>query len=149
MAGPQHWRSSPGRASTVTARPLQLLCYDRTCRITPKLTIEMIEVLEETFALFVSPEKPQVSPWPAASFIKKGTIVYRSDTAVVKPCHLRTRQRPTIDGRIPLFILHFFAIPTPMGPRESPTRASLERAFLATGWRRSSSRHASATSSIW
>lgn len=48
----------------------------------------------------------------------------------------------------PVYLI-FFCYSDAMGPRESPTRASLERAFLATGWRRSSSRHASATSSIW
>jgi len=44
----------------MTATPLQLLCYDRTFRITPKLTIELIESLDVTLALFVEPEKPQV-----------------------------------------------------------------------------------------
>ena len=56
----------------MTATPLQLLCYDRTFRITPKLTIEMIESLNVTLALFAKPEKPQVSPRPAARLIKKG-----------------------------------------------------------------------------
>jgi hypothetical protein len=32
----------------------------------------MIESLDVTLALFVEPEKPQVSPRPAARFIKKG-----------------------------------------------------------------------------
>jgi hypothetical protein len=36
------------------------------------LTIEMIESLDVTLALFAKPEKPQVSPRPAAGLIKKG-----------------------------------------------------------------------------
>jgi hypothetical protein len=32
----------------------------------------MIESLDVTLALFVKPEKPQVSPRPGARFIKKG-----------------------------------------------------------------------------
>jgi hypothetical protein len=32
----------------------------------------MIESLDVTLALFVKPEKPQVSPRPAAGLIKKG-----------------------------------------------------------------------------
>jgi hypothetical protein len=43
----------------------------------------MIEVLEKTFAPFGNPEKPQVFPEPAASFIREGTMVCRSTTAVV------------------------------------------------------------------
>jgi hypothetical protein len=66
------------------------------------LTIELIEVPEETFALFVNPEKPKVFPAPAASFIKKGTIVCKSDTAVMGPCHLRKQQRQMIDRRMSL-----------------------------------------------
>jgi len=58
-----------------------------------KLTIELIEVLEVTFAPFVNPEKPQVFPAPAASFIRKAAIVCTSDTAAAEPCHLWTRQR--------------------------------------------------------
>jgi hypothetical protein len=53
-----------------------------------------------TLAPFVNPEKPQVSPWPAASFIKKYTIVCISGLAGVEPCHARqwTRQIIAIGG---------------------------------------------------
>lgn len=53
-----------------------------------------------TLAPFVNPEKPQVSPWPAASFIKRRTIVCISGLAAVEPCHPRhwTRQIIAIGG---------------------------------------------------
>jgi hypothetical protein len=49
------------------------------------LTIELIESLKQTFALFVNPEKPQVSPWPAAGLTKKDAFPGRLEAAAVNP----------------------------------------------------------------
>jgi len=77
------------------------------------LTIELIEVLGQTVTPFVNPEKPQVFPEPAASFIRKGSIVCTSDTAVFEPCRRWRKQRQMTDKRMSLYILYFIAIPMP------------------------------------
>lgn len=73
----------------------------------------MIEVLEETFAPFVNPEKPQVFPWIAASFIRMGMIVCTLVIEIVEACRARKKQGNMIDKKISLYILYFLAIPMP------------------------------------
>jgi hypothetical protein len=79
----------------------------------------MIESSDVTFALFVTHEKPQVSPRPAARFIKKGRVPCPLDVATTNPCPAWKSRRT--DDRLPmsLYLLYFFAMPMPWN-RESP-----------------------------
>jgi hypothetical protein len=114
-----------------------------------KLTIELIEVLEVTFAPFVYPEKPQVFPAPAASFISKDRVVCTSDTAAVGFLPPMDEAR-AYDPRpnTPVYII-FFDYPAAIGRRQSPIRASLSRAPLVTRQCRTCSRHAAMAVPIW
>jgi hypothetical protein len=51
----------------------------------------LIKALEQTLAPFAQPEKPQVFPRPAASFIKDGPHVSMLEAIGKRPCHERRK----------------------------------------------------------
>jgi hypothetical protein len=114
-----------------------------------KLTIELIEVLEVTFAPFVYPEKPQVFPAPAASFISKDSgrmHIGHCGRGFLPPMDEARAYDPPPDTSV--YII-FFDYSAAIGRRQSPIRASLSRAPLVTRQCRTCSRHAAMAVPIW
>ena len=91
----------------------------------------MIGSLDVTLALFVNHEKPQVSPWPAARFIKKGRAPCTLDVAAVNSCPVRKSGRVESELPMSLYLLYFLAMPMPWN-RENPRPKPGSTAHLQT-----------------
>jgi hypothetical protein len=66
----------------------------------PQVEEWLIKALGETFAPFVQPEKPQVFPRPAASFIKNGPDISKLEPIGRRRCRQRRRFRKGPGGTV-------------------------------------------------
>jgi hypothetical protein len=97
------------------------------------LTIELIEVPEETFALFVNPEKASSFSSACRKFHQEGhdrmQIRHRSHGPLPPAEAAKADDRPA-DVAVNII---FFGYSDAAEPREAPARASIDRGFPVTG----------------
>jgi hypothetical protein len=94
----------------------------------PKVDERVIKALGRTLAPFVKPEKPQVSPWLAASFISKGPYIGGLTAAIVVTALHSADLKPQDVAHLCLSLLIFRNNP----PRRNNTICSLGSVSTST-----------------
>jgi hypothetical protein len=80
-----------------------------TSELPPKVDEWSIKSLGRTLAPFAQPEKPQVFPSPATSFIKNGPDIAALEATDKHRCHERHRFRKAVGGTVMPVLIRFFA----------------------------------------
>jgi hypothetical protein len=75
----------------------------------PQVDEWLVKALEATLAPFAQPEKPQVFPMPATSFIKNGPGISLLQPIGRRRCHDRRECRKRIGGTVMPVLIGVFA----------------------------------------